>query len=446
MNKDSVNISTEEDESQFDNGKVVKLIVVGCGQRGHVYSQYAIERPNRLKIVGVCDPIKYRREKMAKEFGLEQDKIFSDWNDIINLEKFADAVLIATPDQLHRDPAIAFANKGYHLLVEKPLAITEEDCKLIVDAAKKNNVMLSVCHVLRYSPINLKIKELIDSGLIGKVMNIQHLEPIGYYHFAHSYVRGNWSNIEKSSFSLLTKSCHDLDLIHFFFSSPATDGGKSKYSYKKCKKISSFGGLTYFNKENKPKEAGDAKRCLSCPISNKCPYSASKIYLEFYPWKKFVLVPDREPTLENVKLALQNGPYGVCAYESDNDVADQQIVNLEFDDGTTCSFSMVAFTEEMCIRKTRIFGTHGQLECNGSNIVYDDFRFGDKEIFTPKVIQNTKMSNHGASDYYLMRSFVYAVSQNDPTQILSGPDDTLTSHLLVFKAEESRLKNTVINF
>ncbi|EAL63729.1 hypothetical protein DDB_G0287323 [Dictyostelium discoideum AX4] len=425
----------ENEEKKFDNDKIVKLIIIGCGQRGFVYSRYAIERPNRLKIVAVCDPIKFRRDKFGLEFGLNSNMIFENWNEIISIDKFADAVLIATPDQLHCEPAIAFASKKYHLLVEKPLAITLEDCEKITAACKANNVMLSVCHVLRYAPVNIKIKHLIDSGLIGEVLNIQHLEPVGYYHQAHSYVRGNWRNLSGSTFMLLSKSCHDLDLIHYFM------GGR------KCKKVSSFGSLTYFKKENKPIEAGNAMKCFECPISNKCPYSAQKIYLERYPWKNHVLVPDREPTKENVQFAIENGPYGRCVYESDNDVVDQQIVNLEFEGGALSSFSMVAFTESMCVRKIRIFGSMGQLECNnGYDIIYDDFKFGQKEIFKPPVIQKTKMSNHGSSDYYLMRSFIYAISENDPTQILSGPDDTLASHKLVFDSENSRLNNTILNF
>ncbi|KAM9975842.1 hypothetical protein ACTFIW_013234 [Dictyostelium discoideum] len=425
----------ENDEKKFDNDKIVKLIIIGCGQRGFVYSRYAIERPNRLKIVAVCDPIKFRRDKFGLEFGLNSNMIFENWNEIISIDKFADAVLIATPDQLHCEPAIAFANKKYHLLVEKPLAITLEDCEKITTACKANNVMLSVCHVLRYAPVNIKIKHLIDSGLIGEVLNIQHLEPVGYYHQAHSYVRGNWRNLSSSTFMLLAKSCHDLDLIHYFM------GGR------KCKKVSSFGSLTYFKKEKKPIEAGNAMKCVECPISNKCPYSAQKIYLERYPWKNHVLVPDREPTKENVQFAIENGPYGRCVYESDNDVVDQQIVNLEFEGGALSSFSMVAFTESMCVRKIRIFGSMGQLECNnGYDIIYDDFKFGQKEIFKPPIIQKTRMSNHGSSDYYLMRSFIYAISENDPTQILSGPDDTLASHKLVFDSENSRLNNTILNF
>jgi len=427
----------QEDDSKYDTDKPVRLIIVGCGNRGFTYSSYALEKPNRLQIVAVADPIQFRRENIGKLFNIDSKYIFKDWKEILNYkEKIADAVLIATPDTEHCEPAIAFANRGYHLLVEKPLAIKKSDCEAIVKAVKENNVILCVCHVLRYSPYNLKIKELIEKGYIGKVLNVQHLEPVGYYHDAHSYVRGNWSVEKKSTFMLMAKSCHDIDLMHFFIS-------------KKCKKVSSFGSLSYFNKENKPKEALDSKICAECPLANdnKCPYSAQTIYIERYPWKKHTVVPDKEPDIEDVKYALANGsPYGRCVYECDNDVVDQQVVILEYEDGITATFSMVAFTEAMCIRKTRIFGSHGELECDGDTIIWSDFtQKGRKEIIRPEIYSNTRLKNHSGSDYYLIRSFVHAVSKNDPSLILSGPDESLETHLIVFKAEEARLKDQVLS-
>eukprot|EP01132_Coremiostelium_polycephalum_P003587 gene3587-4468_t len=363
-----------EDEKKYDNTKQVSLVIVGCGNRGYTYSIYSEEHPNRLKIVAVTDPIKYRREKLGGSFNVDPKMMFADWRDIISLDhKIADAALIATPDVLHAEAAIAFAKKGYHLLVEKPMAVTLEDCNRMIAAAKEANVIFAVCHVLRYTPYNLKIKELIDQGYVGKVMNIQHLEPIGYYHTAHSYVRGNWRREDESSFTLLTKSCHDIDLLNFFM------GGA------KVKRVSSFGSLSHFKKENKPAEAGDAKRCLDCKLVDSCPYSAKTIYLVHYPWKRETVVPEKEPTKENVREALATtSRYGICVYESDNNVVDQQVVNFEYEDGRTCSFSMVAFTDEMCVRKTRIFGTHGELICDGHSIYWTDFKFGDKEIIKPE--------------------------------------------------------------
>jgi hypothetical protein len=70
-----------------------------------------------------------------------------------------------------------------------------------------------VLAVLRYSPYNTSIRQTISTGILGKIINIQHLEPVGRQHFAHSYVRGNWRNEKTASFSLMAKSCHDIDIL-----------------------------------------------------------------------------------------------------------------------------------------------------------------------------------------------------------------------------------------
>ncbi|TMS16825.1 putative oxidoreductase YjhC [Larimichthys crocea] len=192
----------------------VHVIVVGAGCRGEIYSQYANVHPERVKVVAVADPRKFARTKLQQQHKIVDENIFEDWHSIVEREKFADAVLICTPDRLHKEPAVAFAKKGYHVLLEKPMATTPEDCVAIVEACIQSGVMLSVGHVLRYDPVIHKIKELIDAGVIGDVIHIQHLEPVGFYHFAHSFVRGNWRNEAESSFALLAKSCHDIDLMH----------------------------------------------------------------------------------------------------------------------------------------------------------------------------------------------------------------------------------------
>ncbi len=262
------------------------------------------------------------------------------------------------------------------------------------------------------------------------------MEPIGWYHFAHSYVRGNWRNTKESGFSLLTKSCHDIDLIKSFM-------GESK-----CTAISSFGSLCHFKASEKP--AGASNKCLDCPIERQCPYSAVKLYLD--PVRTgspnvFCHAVSDVPVPDEIEEQLRSGPYGRCVYDCDNDVVSNQVVNMTFDGGKTVSFSMVAFTEKVCQRQTKIFGTRGEMTCNeGPPITIFDFATEDLVVLertkTPKEL--TTMSGHGFADYYLMRSFVKAVAHEDPNLILSGPDDTLESHRLVFLAEKARIENSVV--
>ncbi|KAM7412221.1 hypothetical protein PAMA_021934 [Pampus argenteus] len=415
----------------------VRVIVVGAGSRGEIYSQFASIHPERMKVVGVADPRKFARTKLQQQHKIVDGNIFEDWRHIVEREKFADAVLICTPDRLHKEPAVAFAKKGYHVLLEKPMATTAEDCTAIVEACTQSDVMLSVGHVLRYDPLIHKIKELIDAGVIGDVIHIQHLEPVGFYHFAHSFVRGNWRNEAESSFALLAKSCHDIDLVHHWA------GGR------RCVKVSSFGSVSHFRKENKPPDAAD--RCLDCSIEAACPYSARKIYLDRVKqgctgWPVSVICPSSFPDIESVTEALRTGPYGRCVYECDNDVCSNQVVNMEFEGGVTAAFSMVAFTEEICKRKTTVYGSKGELSYDGHEIQVFDFLTQKSTTHTAcsNAPRHFGMSGHGGADYHLMDAFISAVANNDPSLIRSGPEETLLSHLLVFEAERSRLESRVV--
>ncbi|ROL46120.1 hypothetical protein DPX16_18515 [Anabarilius grahami] len=384
----------------------VDVIVVGAGNRGENYSDYAVIYPDRMRVVGIADPRDFARKKLQARHKVADQNTFNDWHCIAEREKFADAVLICTPDRLHKDPAVALAKKGYHVLLEKPMAVTEEDCTEIVETCIQSGVMLTVCHVLRYDPVIHKIKVLIDSGVIGDVIHIQHFEPVGFYHFAHSFVRGNWRNEAESSFALLAKSCHDLDLIHHW-------AGGRRYV-----KVSSFGSLSHFTKENK----GD----VGWPVSVICKNS----------------VPD----IESVTEALRTGPYGRCVYECDNDVCSNQVVTMEFEGGLTAAFTMVAFTEEICKRRTSIHGSKGELYYDGHDIKVFDFLTNrtTKHTADMSVPGNFGKGGHRSADYHLIDSFIAAVMNKDPTLIRSGPKETLASHKLVFAAERARLENRVM--
>ncbi len=408
----------------------VKIVIVGAGDRGMVYADYALEHPDRVKVVGVAEPRRIHREMMITKHSIPQDCAFDDWFQLTKREKFADAVIIATPDALHVEPAVAFAKMGYHILLEKPMAPDEEGCKKIVETALDNEIMLSVGHVLRYTRYTQKLKELLDAGTIGDIVDIQRLEPVGYWHHAHSFVRGNWKRTSESSFMLLAKSCHDLDWIRYIIG-------------KRCMKVSSFGSLFHFRKENKPSGAGE--RCLDCGYESDCPYSAKRIYLGFLKrgiigWPVSVVTPN--PTQENIMIALREGPYGRCVYDCDNDVVDHQIVNMEFEGGSTASFTMASFTKARQ-RETRIFGTRGEIYGDGIRIQVHDFLSNDTTNYDMSTGVNI-LDGHGGGDYWLMHSFISALLNDNPSMILSGPHETLESHLMVFAAEKARIENRVV--
>lgn len=465
---------------------IVSIIVIGCGSRGEVYSSYALMHPDRAKVVGLCDPRVHCVKKLAKihEKTVDNTKIFTDWKDVVNSnKKLSDCVLICLPDKLHRDAAIEFTKKGYHILLEKPMATTLNDCKEITNACRSwPSQINAVCHVLRYYSPCIKLKQLIESGLIGDVVNINHIEPVGFWHFAHSFVRGNWHNENESAFSLLAKCCHDIDLLVYWMGSG-----------KKCVKVSSFGSLKHFRKENAPRESTD--NCFTCPVEQNCCYSAKKLYLDpkLKPgnWPSSVvlsseinhirndsnqvLIDDIEDFFLNKTdqekldflercLKSEKTNYGRCVYQMDNDVCDNQVVNMFFDDNSTATLTMIAFSKDTCSRKTRVYGTKGELEWDDTvshdKITHYDFLTRTSNLIDcsdskPLNIRNNdepvvknehiKLTGHGGSDYWLMDSFVEAILKNDKSLILTDVEDSFRSHLIVFAAEYSRVKDQIVD-
>ena len=412
--------------------KIAKIIVVGAGDRGSGYASYIEKNPHLAKVVAVAEPREEWRDALAKKHKIKSENIVNDWRELAARPRFADAVIIATQDSLHTEPAVAFASKGYHILLEKPMATTQADCKKIADEAIKNNIIFAVCHVLRYTPYTKKIKEIISKGIIGDVVSIQRLEPVGYWHQAHSFVRGNWRREDLSTPMLMAKCCHDIDWIHYIMNS-------------KCVSVQSFGTLNHFRKEKKPRGAAD--RCMDCAIESQCPYSAKKIYIKPFEnghsgWPISILT--HKVTKENIIKALREGPYGRCVYNCDNDVVDNQVVNMLFEDGQTATLTMTAFTAGRH-RETKIFGTKGELVGDGVTIRHFDFLTDEWEEINTAASDHSIIGGHGGGDFVLIQTFINAVIKNDKSIILSGPEETLESHLIVFAAEKSRKNNIVIN-
>ncbi len=410
------------------------FLVLGAGSRGFTYGEYALAFPDKAKVVGVAEPRDEYRNRFVQKHNIKPEFTFNSWTEAAEKDKFADAVIISTQDSMHLEPALAFAKKGYHILLEKPMAPDLESCEKIVKAVKDAGVIFSVCHVLRYTEYTQKLKSVLNSGIIGDIVTIQHLEPVGWWHQAHSFVRGNWRNEKESSFMLLAKSCHDLDWISYVMG-------------KKCASISSFGSLHHFKKEKQP--VGAADRCFDCPdnIESACPYSAKKIYYGFFDkgvrgWPIDVITADI--SRDGVTKAIKDGPYGRCVYACDNDVVDNQTVNLLFEDGSTCVFTMTAFNRPDH-RKTKIFGTMGEIYGDGVFIEHFDFITQKTEKIDTRISDNKVMQGHGGGDFGIMDNFVNAIIAGDPSLVISGADETIESHRMVFKAEQARRKNVVVD-
>lgn len=408
--------------------KKITAIVLGAGNRGNVYGNYALKYPDQLDIVGVAEPIEIRNDRFASQHDISDSQRFVTWEHVFEQPKFADAVIITTPDDLHHGPAMAALAMGYDLLLEKPIAQTWQECKEIFDLAEKEGRIVAVCHVLRYSPYYKKVKAVIESGVLGEMVSMQHFEPIQHVHMSHSFVRGNWRREADTNPILLAKSCHDMDIMRWWIDRPA------EY-------VSSFGSLKWFRKENAPQ--GSTARCTDgCAVEAECPYSAKRIYFENRTWLHHFDLPENEPERgQAIWKNIEEGPYGRCVYRCDNDVPDHQVLSLQFADDITATFNMEAFTHYHG-RRTRIMGSMGDVVGDEKDLLVTNFRTGEQEHWN--VHENTALdSGHGGGDWGLVRDWLQAVDQQDGNLLTSTLAASMESHLMAFMAEKSRHNRSV---
>jgi predicted dehydrogenase len=408
---------------------MVSLLIVGAGSRGATFAGWAQRHPDAARVVAVAEPRAAYRDRLGDEHGIPPERRFGDWREAAAAGAVADAAVIATLDREHAEPALALAAQGYALLIEKPLAATEEECVRIAAAVERAGVVAAVAHVLRYTPYTRLLKRLLEDGAIGEIVSIDHLEPVGYWHQAHSYVRGNWRREEETGPMLLAKCCHDLDWLSFLIG-------------RRCTAVSSFGSLSHLRPDQRPDGAGE--RCLDCAIEPGCAYSAKRHYLGMARrgetgWPVEVL--DWPPTVENVERALRDGPYGRCVWACDNDVVDHQVVSLLYEHGATASLTMTGFSR-MRERETRIFGTRGELSGDGAAIDVYDFR--SEGTTRHEVGDAGIVSGHGGGDDGVMAAFVAAAAAGDPALIPTSPADALASHRIAFAAETARRERRVV--
>lgn len=413
--------------------KKVTAILLGAGGRGNVYSLYAKECPDEFEIVAVAEPNAARREKYKNEYGIAAENAVETWEELLARPRMADAALVCTLDEMHVAPAVRAMELGYHILLEKPMANHEKDCIAIAEAARKYNRILSICHVLRYTPFYSAIKQLVDEGVLGQIMAVQQTENVGYWHQAHSFVRGNWRNSEETAPMILAKCCHDLDVLSWIV------GGK-------CTSVSSYGSLAHFKGENAPENA--PAYCLDgCPAKDNCIYYAPQFYLE-HPRAKidgYVNAVTTDDTQEGILSALKQGPYGRCVYHCDNNVVDHQTVNAQYDNGAVVNLIMAAFSEE-CDRTIHIMGTKGELNGRMEKGELSYRLFGSEAAAQVELQPLEAKGNyhHGGGDFYLIRDFVHAIQADDQTLNRTTAEQSLQSHLMCFAAEKSRLSGSTV--
>ncbi len=412
----------------------VKVLLIGAGLRGRAYTD--IMKEGSFSVVAVADPNKGRRDYIKETHNLPDEMCFENWDEAFAQPKLADVAVIATQDHYHHEPAMKAIEKGYHILLEKPVAPTPQECADIAKAAGEKGVKVLVCHVLRYTPFFSRIKKFILDGKLGDVISIHHLEPVGNRHQSHSFVRGNWGNEAKSNNMLLAKSCHDMDIIQWLMDS-------------RCKRVQSFGSLSYFKKENAP--AGAPEYCIDgCPHGETCYYNAVKLYLEDKQnmWFRRAATNKVEPTDADVENALRTTQYGKCVFKCDNDVVDHQVVNMEFENGATAAFTMCAFNKGGG-RSLHIMGTKGELfgDADTDEIRYYDFATKETSVMHPynEAVNHSLAGGHGGGDKGIVNTLHKYLTEGYDGAWLSEIAVSVDNHMIVFAAEESRREGTVVN-
>ena len=205
---------------------------------------------------------------------------------------------------------------------------------------------------------------------------------------------------------------------------------------RECRTVSSFGALNLFKEENAPE--GSTLRCTDgCKIEAECPYSALRIYYRNRTYLHHFDFVEGEEKGAAILKHLKEGPYGRCVYHCDNNVVDHQIVAMEFEDKITAAFSMEAFTSYDG-RRTRIMGTMGDAVGDMTLLTVNDFRTGKQTVWDASKDAGST-SGHGGGDFGLAHDWIQAVSQQNPALLSSTLQASMESHLIGFRAEESRL-------
>lgn len=408
----------------------VKVALIGAGLRGQIYTEYALNHPDELQLVAVVDPNPERREKLKELHSIEESMVFEHWDELLAMPKLADAIIICTQDKYHYEPTMKSLDAGYHVLLEKPMSPNPKECIEMEEKSRHLGLSFTICHVLRYTKFFRTLKRLLDEGAIGELMSIQHNENVAFWHQAHSFVRGNWRNSVESSPMILAKSCHDMDIMLWLAGAD-------------CVRLSSFGSLSHFKAEHAP--AGAPKRCTDgCPVADECVYYAPGVYLSEDAGWMALAISDNQSHEARMK-ALQEGPYGRCVYHCDNDVVDHQVVNMEFANEVTATFTMSAFTQE-CSRTLKLMGTKGEIRGAMEKNEIELIRFCSSQSQNIELESLGGHVGHGGGDEGLMRDFVEMLRNGgqDKEGLTTSAQISVQSHLMAFAAEQSRLDRQVV--
>lgn len=408
----------------MNENKRLKIACLGCGNRARVYLDLMAEQPENFDIVAAADIIPSRVDTIKKLSNNPNFLSFKNAKDLLDAPKVADVLVIATQDSHHFEPCIKALQKGYDIVLEKPMSDNVKNIIKMEEEAAKLGRRVIVCHVLRYTSFYRKLKEIIQNGELGDVITMNASEGVEPWHFAHSYVRGHWSIMENSTPTIVAKCSHDMDILHWMLE-------------KKCKRISSFGHLSFFKDKN-------AKH------KNEYPMFDAQRYLE--PQKKVWLdqvFDNIHGTNKEISEWLKTSKWGRSVFSCDNTAIDHQVINFEFDDSVTATFTMTAFNEG---RDYEINGTKARLRagdfykkhCDADIIITEHASGNVTKINVMDQNPHIKYGGyHAGGDVGYVKELFQLLTSPDPP--LTSISNSVHSHIMAFASEEARLSGEVIN-
>lgn len=410
--------------------RIVNLALVGAGNRGRgIFGKYALDMPHRVRFTHVAEPDDEKRAQFATQHGIPAANSYADFRRLFASDlKGLDGVVIATLEDLRAEPVRLAMQHNIAILVEKPLATRPAEFLSLYDAAAAYPGICIVCHQMRLASLYGTVKELVASGDYGEIVTLQHSENLAYEHMAHSFVRGLFNN-DRLTPMLLAKSCHDMDLIAYLLDRPAV-------------RVASFGNLKHFTRANCP--PGAPAFCLEgCPHSPECPYDAAKLYFEPDTDQAFLRQMGVVCDKDHLRELLRHNRFGRCVFQTDNNVVDSQVVQIEFEGGVQVSFTMCGHNG-VERRMTKISMTKGEICYDGAAPdCITAYRFAP--VRRAETIKVDTRGTHGGGDRAIMENFIDAIVTGDQSFLKTPIRKSLEGHLLVFAAEASRREGRIVD-
>lgn len=426
--------------------KTIKCAILGYGDRGFHYSAYAKNEPEELEIVAIIDTNERKLRLAQDRFDLADSQLYENLEAFLRADVDCDVVVNSTMDQMHYETTMQLLDKGYNVLLEKPITGKVEELLAIEKKAQEKGCKVVVCHVLRYTPYYSHIKRVIDSGKLGEIMNIQLNEHIWHGHFVNAFVRGKWrSEKECGSGLLLAKCCHDTDLMCWL-----NNATTPEY-------VSSFGSKSMYTESNAPE--GATQFCYECPHQDTCMFSAEKFEIEMdccpqYTWEGINKDPE-DITLEEKREFLKNDAFGQCVYKVDMDIVDRQCVSVEFANGSVGTLNMVGGASKAG-RHIHILCEYGEIlgYVEDNTIIVRTFD-QDKIWYEDELIdcsleydpgeQDNSVAGHYGGDYTIMKDLVRFLNGEETSVATTVIEDSVNSHLICYAAEKARKEKVVVH-